>query len=118
MLKKSLSLVVQATYLFITGILLIYAPNFLLGIMGFEPTTDIWIKVLGIVTLALATVYSGIIRSGDSISKRYSVYGRLIAVIGFVLLVLISHANSAMILLAAIDLATAIWSWMELKQAK
>jgi hypothetical protein len=118
MIKNNLSLLVQATYLGLVGVLLIYAPNFLLGLLGFEPTTEIWIKVLGIVTLALATVYSGIVRSGDLISKRYSVYGRLMAVIGFILLVLVSHARSAMFLLAGVDLATAIWSWMELKKTR
>lgn len=55
--KRYLSLIVQAVYVSITALQLIFVPNILLAMFGFPPTSEIWIKVLGVVLIALATVY-------------------------------------------------------------
>jgi len=116
-MKKSLSLTVQAVYAFITGLQLIFVPNMLLGIFGFEPTSEIWIKVLGIVLISFSLVYYGIIQSGDKNILKITIYGRLIVVLGFVSLVATGLAAAPLIVFAGIDLATAIWTWFELKKA-
>ncbi len=65
-MKNSLSLTVQAIYVLITALQLIFVPNMLLSMFGFEPTSEIWIKVLGIVLLALFIYYYAIIQNGDA----------------------------------------------------
>ncbi len=114
-MKKSLSLTVQAIYVLITALQLIFVPNMLLGMFGFEPTSEIWIKVLGIVLLVLVIYYYAIIQSGDKTLLKFTIYGRLAVVIGFCLLVLAGLAPVQLIMFAGIDLATAIWTWLELK---
>ncbi len=114
-MKKSLSLTVQAIYVLVTALQLIFVPNMLLGMFGFEPTSEIWIKVLGIVLLSLVLVYYGIIQSGDKNILKITVYSRLLVVVGFILLVVSGLAATPLILFAGIDLATAIWTWFELK---
>lgn len=116
-MKKSLSLTAQAVYILITALQLIFVPNILLGIFGFEHTSEIWIKVLGIVLLSLAMVYYAIIKSGDSNILKMTIYSRLLAVLCFILLVATGQAATPLILFAGIDLATAIWTWFELKSA-
>lgn len=117
MQKDNLSLLVQGIYVFISGLQLLFIPNILLPMLGFDLTTEVWIKVLGLVSLALATLYFGIYRMGNhTIAKQYSIYGRLIAVVGFTFLVATGQAKSGLILFAAFDLATAVWTWMELKK--
>ena len=54
--KNYLSLTVQAVYVLLTGLQLIFVPNMLLGMFGFESTAEIWIKVLGIILLADSVV--------------------------------------------------------------
>jgi hypothetical protein len=46
-----------------------------------------------------------------------TIYSRLTVVLGFVLLVATGQAATPLILFAGIDLATAIWTWFELKKA-
>ena len=115
-MKKSLSLTVQAIYVFITALQLIFVPNMLLGMFGFEPTSEIWIKVLGVVLIAFVLVYFGVILYGNKDLIRISIYSRLIVVVGFGLLVATGQAATPLILFAGIDLATAIWTWFELKK--
>ncbi len=115
-MKKSLSLSVQAIYVLITALQLIFVPNMLLGMFGFEPTSEIWIKVLGVVLMSLVLVYYGIIQSGDKNILKITIYSRLIVVLGFLLLVATGQAATPLILFAGIDLATAIWTWFELKK--
>lgn len=115
-MKKSLSLSVQAVYVLITALQLIFVPNMLLSMFGFEPTSEIWIKVLGMVLLSLVFVYYGIIQSGDKNILKMTIYSRLIVVVGFILLVATGQAASPLILFAGIDLGTAIWTWFELKK--
>ncbi len=116
-MKKSLSLTVHAVYAFITGLQLIFVPNMLLGMFGIEPTSEIWINVLGIVLISFSLVYFGIIQSGDKNMLKITVYSRLIVVLGFITLVSTGLAATPLILFAGIDLATAVWTWFELKNA-
>lgn len=113
--KRYISLIVQAIYVLITALELICIPNVLLGMFGFPPTSEIWIKVLGIVLIALATVYYGIIKFGNDEVVKYTMWGRIIVGIGFVILVISGQTLPALILFAGIDIATAIWTWFELK---
>jgi hypothetical protein len=112
-----LSLIVQAIYVVLTGLQLIFIPNVLLATFGFEPTSEIWIKVLGIVILPLAAVYYAINRQGNPETVRATIISRGFVGVGFVLLALSGQAKINLILFAGIDIATAVWTWIELKKA-
>ena len=114
--KIYLSLTVQAIYVLLTGLQLIFVPNMLLGMFGFESTAEIWIKVLGIVVLSLSIIYYAISKQNNTDVVRATVWSRLFVGTGFVLLVLSGQAKSSLILFAGIDIATAVWTWLELKK--
>ena len=116
--KNYLSLTVQSVYVVLTGLQLIFVPNMLLGMFGFEPTSEIWIKVLGLVVLSLYFLYNGINKSDNADMVRATVYSRALVAAGFLLLVLTGQAKAALILFAGIDIVTAIWSWQELKKMR
>ncbi len=116
-MKKPLSLTVQAIYVLITALQLIFVPNMLLGMFGFEPTSEVWIKVLGVVLIAFVIVYFGVIQYGNKELFKITIYSRFAVVLGFVLLVATGQAATPLILFAGIDLATAIWTWFELKKS-
>jgi hypothetical protein len=113
--KSYVSLTVQAVYVFITALQLIFIPNTLLGMFGFEPTSEIWIKVFGVVLLSLAIVYYGIIKHGNADVVRFTVWSRLLVGAGFTIMSITGIAPLTLILFAGIDVATAIWTWFELK---
>jgi hypothetical protein len=114
--KNFMSLTVQAVYVVLTGLQLIFVPNMLLSMFGFEPTTEIWIKVLGIVVLSLSIIYYTVGKQANRESVQATMYARSFVGVGFLLLVLTGQAKSALILFAGIDIATAVWTWFELKK--
>ncbi len=114
--NRYLSLVIHSVYVILTGLQLIFIPNMLLSIFGFEPTSEIWIKVLGIVVLSLSAMYYAVSKQGNAETVRSTVYARAFVGIGFLLLALSGQAKLNLILFAGIDLATAVWTWFELKK--
>jgi hypothetical protein len=114
--KRYLSLTVQAIYVCLTSLQLIFIPNTLLGMFGFEPTTEIWIKVFGVVLLSLSVVYYGIIKYGNDDVVSFTIWSRILVGVGFTLFSILGIAPITLILFAGIDVATAIWTWFELKK--
>ena len=114
--NRYLSLTVQAIYVCITALQLIFIPNTLLGMFGFEPTSEIWIKVFGVVLLSLAVVYYGIIEYGNNEVVSFTIWSRLLVGTGFTIMAITDVAPITLILFAGIDVATAIWTWFELKK--
>ncbi len=114
--KKYFSLTVQTIYELLTGLQLIFVPNLLLATFGFAPTTEIWIKVMGILVLSAAIFYYTLSKNPYTEIVRASVFMRLLIASGFVLLVATGQVGATLILFAGIDFATAIWTWTELKK--
>jgi hypothetical protein len=110
------SLVVHAVYVLLTGLQLIFVPNMLLKMFGFDPTSEIWIKVMGIVVMSLSVMYYHISKQGNREVVLSSVWARLFVGLGFILLVLTGQATANLILFAGIDTATALWTWAELRK--
>jgi hypothetical protein len=116
--NRHLSLVVQAIYVILTGLQLIFVPNLLLKTFGFDPTSEIWIRVLGIVILPLSAVYYAINRQGNREIVRATILSRGFVGFGFIVLAFSGHAKLNLILFAGIDILTAIWTWFELKKTE
>jgi type IV secretory pathway TrbL component len=110
------SLIVQSVYVLLTGLQLIFVPNMLLNMFGFDATSEIWIKVLGIVVLSLAFIYYAVSKSDNQEVVSATMWARLFVGTGFLLLALTGQAKMNLILFASIDIATAAWTWMELKR--
>lgn len=114
--NRHLSLVVHSIYVILTGIQLVFVPNLLLSNFGFEPTSEIWIKVMGIVVASLAFMYYSVSKSADKAIVSSTVWARLFVGAGFTLLAITGVAKMSIILFAGIDIATAVWTWMELRK--
>ena len=115
---RYLSLTVQGIYVLLTGLQLIFVPNLLIGMFGFEEASEIWIKVLGIVVLALSVFYYAINKSGNAEVVMATVWARLLISAGFIFLVISGQTKPNLILFSGIDIATAVWTWFELKKVK
>jgi CHASE2 domain-containing sensor protein len=109
-----LSLLVQSGYVALTGITLVFKPNMLLELFGFEPTHEIWIKVTGILVFSLAILYMSIRRENRRIAMA-TVVSRIFIAACFGLLVAFCDAKPALMLFAGFDVLTAVWTWRELQ---
>ena len=116
--NRYVSLVVQAIYVILTGLQLIFVPNLLLSMFGFADTSEIWIKVLGIVILPLSAVYYAVSKQGNRDVVFSTIISRGFVGVGFILLAVSGQAPLNLILFAGIDIATAAWTWVELQKTK
>ncbi len=116
--NRYMSLLVQSIYVLLTGLQLVFIPNMLLGIFGVEETFEVWIKVLGFVVISLSIIYYALHKSGGIEVVTSTVWARLFVGAGFIFLVVSGEAKPAMILFAGVDIATAAWTWFELKKVK
>ncbi len=113
-MKKHLSLTVQMFYVALTGLQLIFMPNLLLGLIGLPTTDQIWIRILGVIVFILAILYRTIIQIDSAKMVKSTILARFVAAFGIIVLA-IWFGQPILILFAAVDIATAVWSWFELK---
>ena len=105
----------QMIYVLLAGLQLLFIPNVLLGIVGLEPTTEIWIRIMGMLVLVLSIYYYYMAKYGNDKVVWATVLGRLIFCGGLVVFVLLGLAKPALIGFAIVETGLAIWTWRELK---
>jgi hypothetical protein len=116
MSRAAKSLFVFGVYLVGLSGMLLLIPNWLIGMFGIAPTSEVWIRVVGMLVLFLSVYYIQSARSELTAFARWSVYVRA-SVIGFFgLFVLLDLAPAALIIFAVVDLAGAIWTALALRQ--
>ena len=114
--KPYTSLLGQIAYVLISGLQLLFIPNFLLGMFGIAPTSEIWIRVLGMLVLVLSIYYYGIYKSGDKEVVRATVQGRLLFCAGLVMFVILGMAPPVLIGFALAETGLALWSLSEIRK--
>lgn len=114
MSRAARSVFVFSFYLFATAATLILAPNLLLRTLGVAPTTEPWIRVLGVVVAVIGTYYFSCARSGSIPFFRATLPGRFGVLLGFSGLVALGYAPTPILLFGLVDAAGAIWTWRAL----
>jgi hypothetical protein len=110
------SLFVFGVYLCGLGLVLLLAPNFILRVFGAPETSEVWIRVVGMLVLCLSFYYIQAARSGLTSFIRWTVWGRAAVIVYFVAFVLLLSAPRALLLFGLIDLSAAAWTWLALKR--
>jgi len=118
MSRGARSVFVFGLYLGVLGIVLLIAPNFLLGMFFLPSTTDVWIRVVGMLLLFLAFYYIQAARKGMTDFFQWTVYVRSTVIVFFVVFVLLGFASPPLILFGVIDLLGAIWTGLVLRSSK
>jgi hypothetical protein len=116
MTKAGRSVAAFGVYLIFLGITLIVVPNRLLALFGLPSTSEVWIRVVGMLVLCLAFYYIQAARRGLSEFFQWTVYAR-----GFVFLALgtfavLQLARPPLALFGVVDLLGAIWTSVALRQ--
>lgn len=99
------------------GLAFLFMPNFTLGLFGFEPTTEHWIRVVAILTLGLAYYYISSAMADNKHFYQISWIGRLWFVVATAALAFMGLAPLNILLVGSVDLLTAIWTAMALRNS-
>jgi hypothetical protein len=113
--KRYTSILGQIAYVIISGLQLLFVPNFLLGMFGIAPTSEIWIRVLGMLVLVLSIYYYAIYKNGNKEIVRATVQGRLLFCAGLVMFVILGMAPPVLIGFAVAETGLALWSLAEIR---
>jgi hypothetical protein len=116
MQKTYKSLYAQVAYVLMSGLPLLLFPNPLLVLLGFEPTQEIWIRVLGLLVSILSIYYLRMAKYGNDQVVMATVYGRLVFCAVMVLFVILGMGKPMLIAFALVESIFAFWTWQEVKR--
>lgn len=113
--NAKLSMMVFAVYLAGLAIAFMVFPNPVIALFGFEPTDQVWIRVLGFMLGVVAFFYIMACREGVNNFYRWTVYSRLTVMPAYILFIVFGVAPPIVLLFAVVDLAGGIWTGLALK---
>lgn len=108
------SLRVWSYYVLGIGAGMLLIPNLILGLFGVAETSEVWIRVVGLVAIALGIVYFDGARRQDVGVARASVPARVSAVVAFIAL-WATGGPWQLLIFGAVDLAGLLWTWNALR---
>ncbi len=118
MSNSARSVFVFGLYLVVLGIVLLVVPNFLLAMFFLPSTTEVWIRVVGMLVLFLGFYYTQAARKEMTDFFRWTGYVRSTVIVFFAAFVLLGLASPPLILFGAVDLLGAIWTGLALRSPK
>ena len=118
MSKSAMSVFVFSIYLFVLGALLVVIPNQLLTPFGFAETSEVWVRVVGMLVLILGYYYNHAARQGYRSFFRCTAYARFGVLAFFIAFVLLGFAPAALILFGVVDAAAALWTALALRSER
>jgi phosphotransferase system glucose/maltose/N-acetylglucosamine-specific IIC component len=105
-------------YLVLLGITLLATPNLLLTTFGIPPTSEVWIRIVGVLALILAYNYAQAARKEMMDFFPWTIKARAVVIVFFVAFVFLGWVKPVLVLFGAIDLAGAIWTLMALRSSR
>ncbi len=118
MSKGARSVFVFGLYLVVLGIVLLVAPNVLLGMFVLPGTSEVWVHVTGMLVLFLGFYYVQAARKELTDFIRWTMYPRSTVILFFSAFVLLGLARAPLILFGVADLLGAIWTGLSLRTSK
>jgi hypothetical protein len=115
MSRSAFSAKVFAVYLFVVGPVLVFAPNLLLSIFRIATTTEVWIRVVGVIAFNLGVYVWVAARHENRAFLEASVYTRLLTFVAFTTFALTGLGSPMLVLFGVIDLCGGLWTGFALK---
>jgi hypothetical protein len=110
MTRSAISLFVFGIYLLIAGALFVISPNSLLSLFGFPPTTEVFIRIVGMLMMFLGVYYLLASRHAWIDFFRWSIFLRVSVTLFFAAFVLLGYVRASLMIFAGIDFLGAIWT--------
>ena len=104
-------------YMLGMGLGLLFIPDLILGVFGFDATSDIWIHVLGLFAFCAGMLYFYCGRTNQTGFFRISIIERSVFFLGMVGIGLSLRASPMLALIGSVDLLGAIWTAATLRKS-
>ncbi len=110
MSKTALSLFVFGLYLILLGVILMVIPNALLAIFGLPETSEVWVRVVGMLVFLIGYYYIRASRNEKEMTSfyRWTVHARSSVIVFFIIFVAFGLVKPILILFGVVDLLAAI----------
>ena len=95
---------------------LMIAPNVLLSLVRVASTSEVWIRVVGMLLLFLGTYYILAARSELAQFFRWTVWMRMCVVAIFGVFVVLGLGPPVLLLFGMVDFAMAAWTWVAIRK--
>lgn len=115
MSRTATTIVSYSVYLFGMGLGMMFLPNRLLPLFGFELTTEIWIRMLGLFTFTTGIYYAWSARAEQTAFFRATVAGRLFFFLMTVVFVFLFNQSPMLAMIGSVDLLGGLWTWSTFK---
>jgi hypothetical protein len=112
------SLFAFGIYLVGLGAILVVTPNTLLGLFGLPGTSEVWIRVAGMLVLLLGFYYIKAARKELTDFFQWTVYTRSSVIVFFIVFVLLGFVSPILILFGVVDLLGAVWTGLTLRSPR
>jgi hypothetical protein len=116
MSKTAKSIFYYSFYMLGMGLGLFFIPNLILGLFGFEPTTDVWARMLGLLAFCAGILYFHCARTNQTEFFLVSVPERVLFFLGTVALVVFFDLTPMLAAIGSVDLLGAVWTGWTLKR--
>jgi hypothetical protein len=116
MSQSSISVFVFGIYLSLTGFILLAVPNLLLTTFGMAPTSEVWIRLSGILLMALSVYYIVAAKQNIIVILKITAYIRATIIFFFVAFVMLNMVSRNIILFGIIDFLGAAWTYTALRK--
>jgi hypothetical protein len=116
MKNVSTSVFVFGIYVVASGLGFLLIPNTALGMFGLPATNEVWIRVLGLVVTVLGLYYVQVSRDNNRAFYTMSIWGRMLVAIGVIVIALLTPNYMPLMMIAAIHVLGAGWTWYASQQ--
>jgi len=117
MSKAAKSALVFGIFMVLVGLGFLIMPNVLLTLSGYPTTSEVWIRILGMVAAILGYYYIVAARNELTSLFKASVRARPGVIVVFIVFVALGWAKPILVLFGAIDLLGAIWTGLALRSS-
>ncbi len=102
-------------YLMILGITLTGFPNTLLSTFQIPETSEVWIRVVGILVFNIGLYYVFMAPTNNALFYTLTIYTRASILVWFIVFVLIGWAPTTLIVFGLADMAGAAWTFIAMR---
>ncbi|MDB5836683.1 MAG: hypothetical protein JWR14_6513 [Caballeronia sp.] len=118
MSRAAISIKAFAVYAFVVGAGLVVAPNGMLGVFGIPHTTEVWIRVVGVLAFNIGAYYWCAAKCEIKAFFRATVYTRGLVVLLFTAFVFLGWASPALMVFVTVELFGAVWTHLALRSER
>ena len=115
MSQAAISIVAWGIYMMTAGLGLLFIPNTMLAMVGLPESTDVWIRVAGLLVSILGAYYAYCACRNVIPFFRVTIPGRMAFAVGLIVLVMLGFSGPGLLILAGIDLLGAWWTWLSFR---